>query len=719
MTRSAALLTLAAALLVVASPRANAQDRREPPADSAQAVDTVSPRTQARELARMRVVAERARRSGYAATSSRTATKTDTPLRDTPQAATVLTRSFIADQSMQSMADAVRFMPGITMAQGEGHRDAPVIRGQSTTADFFVDGVRDDAQYLRDLYNVERVEALKGSNAMIFGRGGGGGIINQVRREAPWSQVGSLTLEGGSFDHKRGALDVGGPLGEHVAVRLDGVYEKSGGFRDGSRLTRRGVTPTATILAGSGTIVRLDYESFRDERNVDRGIPSFRGAPSAAPITTFFGDPRVSNSFAEVNAGSIVLDRALGGGFALRNRTRAVHYDKFYQNVFPGALDTSGTQVTLQGYNNATDRVNLFNQTDLTGTLVTGRVRHTVLVGAELSRQRTENFRNTGYFNGSATATSTPVPFASPNTSTNVTFRQSATDGDNRARADVGGLYVQDQVELSPHWQAIAGVRVDAFSIRFHNNRNGQELARYDRLVSPRGGVIFKPITAASLYASYGVSHLPSSGDQFSSLTATTQTLEPERFRNYEIGAKWDVRESLALTGALFRLDRSNSVAPDPANPQRSVQTGAQRTTGFELGLAGEVTSAWQLIAGVSSQTARIVSRTSAGVEGATVPLVPRSTFSLWNRVQVTPLVAVGAGAVHQARMYAAIDNTVTLPAFTRLDGALFVAMPYRTRAQLNVENLFDTRYYPTSHGNNNIMPGASRTLRLSLIADF
>ncbi len=131
------------------------------------------------------------------------------------------------------------------------------------------------------------------------------------------------------------------------------------------------------------------------------------------------------------------------------------------------------------------------------------------------------------------------------------------------------------------------------------------------------------------------------------------------------------------------------------------------------------MTSAWQLIAGVSSQTARIVSRTSAGVEGATVPLVPRSTFSLWNRVQVTPLVAVGAGAVHQARMYAALDNSVTLPAFTRYDGALYVSLPLHTRAQLNVENLFDTRYYPTSHGNNNIMPGASRTLRLSLIADF
>jgi catecholate siderophore receptor len=478
------------------------------------------------------------------------------------------------------------------------------------------------------------------------------------------------------------------------------------------------VTPTATIVAGGNTN-RLDYEYFHDDRTVDRGIPSFAGAPSPAPITTFFGDPSVSHSRADVHGGAVVLDRALGRGISLRNRTRGMYYDKFYQNVYPGAVDTTGTRVSLLGYNNATERRSLFNQTDVTGTLSTGAVRHTLLAGAELSRQRTDNFRNTAYFNGSATATSTRVPFASPMNQVNVAFRQSATDADNHVGADVGALYAQDQIALSSRWQAIAGVRVDAFTIRYHNNRTSQELERFDRLVSPRAGLIFKPVAAASLYASYGVSHLPSSGDQFSSLTATTQTLEPERFRNYEVGAKWDVRESLALTGALFRLDRSNSTAPDPANPERTVQTGAQRTTGFELGAAGEVTSAWQLVAGFSSQLARIRSRTSAGAEGATVPLVPRSALSLWNRVQLAPAVAIGAGAVHQARMYAAIDNTVTLPAFTRFDGALFVAMPYRTRAQLNVENLLDTRYYATSQGNNNIMPGASRTVRLSVSADF
>jgi catecholate siderophore receptor len=300
-----------------------------------------------------------------------------------------------------------------------------------------------------------------------------------------------------------------------------------------------------------------------------------------------------------------------------------------------------------------------------------------------------------------------------------VQFRQSATDADNHVRVDVGALYLQDQVELGPHWQAIAGVRVDAFSIRFHDNRDAGDLSRFDRLVSPRAGLIFKPVDAASLYASYGVSHLPGSGDQFSSLTATTETLEPERFRNVEVGAKWDVRSSLSLTAALFQLDRTNSTAPDPLDPSRTVQTGAQRTTGYELGATGELTPSWQVVAGWSAQTARIRSATRAGAEGASVPLVPRETLSLWNRVQLAPSVGAGLGAVYQSRMYAAIDNTVTLPAFTRYDAALFVGLPMHTRVQLNVENLLDRRYYATSQGNNNIMPGAPRTFRLSLGADF
>ncbi|HEU4565745.1 MAG TPA: TonB-dependent siderophore receptor [Gemmatimonadaceae bacterium] len=666
----------------------------------------------ARTLAPVVVTADATRRAGYAPRRTLSATKTDALLRDVPQAVTVLGRELIADQAMQGMADVVRYVPGITMGQGEGHRDAPTIRGNSSTADFFVDGVRDDAQYLRDLYNVERVEALKGGNAMIFGRGGGGGVINRVMKEAQWSPVRSLTLEGGSFDHRRATIDVGDGLGAGVAARVTGVYEDSRTFRDGASLERFGVNPTVALLAG-GTLVRLGYERFQDDRTVDRGIPSFAGRPSHADITTFFGDPGASPSRVAVDAANLSLTRELPRGVGVRSTTRFVRYDKFYQNIFPGAVDSTETRVNLAAYSNTHDRSNLFHQTDLTYTFATGGVKQSWLLGAELGREVTDNFRRTGYFSDSATSIS--VPFGDPTVSAPVTFRQSATDADNRVTANVAAVYLQNQISLGAHWQAVIGARWERFALDFDNHRNGESLRRTDGMLSPRGGVIFKPAEPLSLYASYGVSYLPSAGDQFSSLTATTETLEPERFTNREVGLKWEPRPDLSLTAALYRLDRTNTSAPDPDVPGRVVQTGRQRTTGAELGVAGNLTSAWQIAGGWATQKARIVSRTSAAPEGATAPLVPRNTFSLWNRYQLAPRVGAGVGLIHQTRMYAAIDNSVTLPGFTRVDAAAFVTLSPTVRAQLNVENLLDRRYYPTSHGNNNIMPGASRTARVSL----
>jgi len=673
--------------------------------------------TNAHSLRRVVITEKAGKRTGYAVPRTTTATKTDTPLRDTPQSVTVVSRRLIADQAMQNMADVVRYIPSVSMGQGEGHRDAPTIRGNSSTADFFIDGVRDDAQYFRDLYNVERVEAIKGSNAMIFGRGGGGGVINRVTKEAQLAPTRSLSLEGGSYDHKRGTIDVGQALTSNIAVRFNGMYENSGGFRDASALERSGVNPTLAIVAGPRTTVRLGYEYFRDHRTVDRGIPSFQGEPSAAAAETFFGNPDVSFSSARVHGAGATIDHALTSGLTIRNRTRFMRYDKFYQNIFPGALNAAGTQVNLSAYNNAHDRTNLFNQTDATWSANTGSVRHTLLVGAELGRQLTDNFRETGYFDN-VTTTST-APFADPTVSTPVTFRQSATDADNHVVANVSAVYAQNQLTLSPHWQAIAGLRYERFDLRFHNNRGGAKLTRDDHMLSPRVGLVFKPGEAVSAYGTYSVSHLPSSGDQFSSLNATTETLEPEQFENYELGAKWDVTPEVAVTSAVYRLDRSNSTARDPNDPSRTVQTGRQRTTGLELGVAGNLTRRWQVAGGWATQRARIESATTSAQKGATVPLVPQTTLSLWNRYQIASRLGAGIGVVHQSRVYAAIDNAVTLPSFTRVDAAAYVGLLRDVRLQLNVENVLDERYFPTSHGNNNIMPGAPRSVRVGLNTGF
>ena len=679
-----------------------------------QVPDTTPPKKrEPRTLETVHVAASRSSK-GYAGLRSSSATRTDLPLRDTPRSVSVVTHALIADQAMQSMADVARYVPGVSMASGEGHRDQPTIRGNNTTADFFVDGIRDDGQYLRDLYNVDRVEVLKGSDAMIFGRGGGGGVINRVTRQAEWAPVRTVTLEGGSFAHGRGTIDVGQGLTSWAAARTTAMYEHSGGFRDAASLTRFGANPTVVLTPSENALVRASYERFEDRRVVDRGIPSFQGRPAPSAIATFFGNPTVNHADARVDLATASIEQHLGG-LTLRDRVSLGVYDKFYQNTFPGVVDPTGATVRLSAYNHAIARHNLMNVADATYGFGTGSVRHFMLVGADVVRQHTGQVRRTGYFGDSAATLS--VPFEAPTVSSPVTFRPSATDADNSLVAHDAAVYVQDQIALTSQWLVIAGVRYERFAANYHNNRTDADLDRVDRLLSPRAGLVYKPVDRVSLYGSYGVSHLPSAGDQFTSLTVTSATLEPERFTNREVGIKWDAPHDLSVTAALYRLDRTNTSAPDPNTAGLVVQTGAQRTTGWELGVNGELLPRWQIAAGFASQRATIVSTTTAAIAGATVALVPRTALSWWNHYQLTSALGLGAGVVHQSTMYAAVDNSVVLPAFTRVDGAVYARLARDIQAQLNVENVLNTRYYATTQGNNNIMPGAPRTLRVSLTA--
>ena len=650
--------------------------------------------------------------AGYNAMPVSSATRTLTPLRDVPQSVSVITRDSIKELSMQSIADVVRYVPGVTAVQGENNRDQIVIRGTNSTADFFVDGVRDDAQYFRDLYNVDRFEALKGPNAMIFGRGGGGGVLNRVTKQAGFASFGDITLQVGSENHKRALGDFGRVINDRLAFRFNGLYENSGSFRDGVDLEKFGLNPTATIIAGKDTTFRIGYEHFQDKRTADRGIPSFRGRPLDIDNSTFFGNPNESPSRARVDLLSGSFEHQVGR-LNIRNRTLFGDYDKFYQNFVPGAVNADATRVSISAYNSTGHRRNLFNQTDLSFTAKTGTIRHTFLTGAEFGRQTSTNFRRTGFFNN--TTTSILADLSNPNIDVPVTFRQNATDADNHVRAIVAAGYVQDQIELNRKVQVLLGVRFDRFDLAFRNNRNGEQLSRLDNLVSPRAGLVFKPVAQLSLYTSYSVSYLPSSGDQFSSLTSVTQTLKPEKFSNYEVGAKWDIRDSLSLTAAAYRLDLKNTRATDPNDPTRIVQTGSQRTNGFELGLNGSITRAWKVLGGYSYQDAYVSSPTTSAPRGARVAQVPRNTFSLWNNYRFSSKFGGGLGIIHRSDMFAGIDNRVVVPGYTRADAAFYFNATERVSLQANFENLFDTEYFVNAHSNDNISPGARRAFRVAL----
>ncbi len=649
---------------------------------------------------------------GYAATDSVTATKTDTPLLDVPQSIQVVTRAQLDDQAQRSLADILRYIPGTTVGQGEGNRDQITLRGQNTTADFFLDGVRDDVQYYRGLYNVERVEILKGPYALIFGRGGGGGIINRVQKSP---QLGDDFVAGQVSANTLGAYDISADLNasfsEKAAVRLNAQYEKLESHRDFVDGDRYAWNPYLAVALSDDWKLGLSYEYLYDNRVTDRGVPSLAGRPITGYRDQFFGVPGVNRSTIEAQIVKLRLDGALTENLKFTGSVLYGDYDKIYVNVFPnGAATAQNGTVALSSYSDPTTRENLIAQANLIWDVNTGPLSHKLLLGVEYGDQKSTNSRINGVLSSATFNLATPifptVAFTAParNTTADVKFFSA---------------YAQDQISLGDHFDLVAGLRFDSFDIKGIDlfPLVDRPFARKDEKVSPRIGLIYKPVEQVSIYSSYSQSFLPRSGDQFLTLSATQVNLAPEKFTNYEIGAKWNIRPNLNVTAALFQLDRTNATTPDPINPLVSINVGKTRTQGVELALVGQVTDNWQISAGYSYQDAVL-----QGNNVVRLAQVPEHQASLWNKYTFGSGFGAGVGVIHQSSQFAAIRTTPTttlLPAFTRVDAALYYTMSDDVKLQLNVENLFDTDYFPDGHNNFNISTGAPINARLTLKAKF
>lgn len=728
-------------------------------AESAKEDDTDQAQQQGRTII---VTGVREAETGYKVSNTMSATRTDTPLIDTPQSVSVVTARQIEDQAANSIGEAIRYTPGIFSAQGEGNRETLVIRGMTTTGDFFVDGIRDDVQTYRDLYNIQHLQIFRGPNAMTFGRGGTGGLINREIKVADWDAVRELRLEAGMFEHYRGQIDIGQPLSDRIAVRIAGVYQNSDSYRDGVEHERWGINPTAAFRIGSDTLIQLGYEHFNDERIADRGVPSqLRPATSTGatePLATrrgqFFGDPANSPTDTNTDAANLYISHDFGDGITLRNRTRYADYDKFYQNVFPALLNATtlantaaatpapglpigaypaGTIVQIQAYKVTTRRENIINQTDLNAKFKTGSLEHTLLVGAEFGRQETDNIRVEGFFPVPGNPAGVQTIFAPIDASRidrpDLVWRQIASSGDNFGTLDIMAGYVQDQIAFSSQFELILGIRYEHLVTKVQDRRtvgfpaNGQRDFRVaDNLWSPRAGIIFKPIENASIYTSYSRSYLPRGGDQLTSLSLTTQSLDPEKYTNWELGAKWDVNPDFNVSAAVYQLDRDNVIVLiDPDNAGAGTELGGgQRSRGVELSVAGNLTPQVSFVGAYTYQDAEFTRAISASVQnGAEIPNAPRHSGSLWARYDVTPTLGFALGASFQGRRFAAQDNLVKLPGYERVDGAVFFRLSDRFDVQLNVENIFGERYFVYAHNNSNITPGAPITAKLALNARF
>ncbi len=660
------------------------------------------------------------------------AVKTPTPIIDVPQSVSITTADQIVKQGFDSIADIVLYTPGVTNSQGEGHRDAVVFRGVRSTADFFVDGVRDDVEYYRGLYNLEQVEILRGPNALLFGRGGTGGIVNRVTKKGV---IGDQFVGYRASVDTFGAFDVWADVNiatsENSALRINGAYENLNNHRDFFDGEQISINPTFRVDVGDATTIDLSYEFVDHERFIDRGIPAGSdGRPQRELQDITFGDPE--NNFTTFQAH--VLRASLQHNFAdnVKGNLTASYgdYDKVYSNFFPVGFNQATNVVAIDGYVDTTQRENLIVSGNLIGEFDTGGIGHTLIVGGEFIDTANNNDRFNSFFDtAAADGRRTDVEFfdatrplalrgnvgtlADGRTTTN-NFTTALND-DTRADLSVFSAYIQDEVRVADWLRLVLGARFDRFEIDVLDQRNGTTRTRTDEEVTPRLGVIVKPQDNISIYGSYSESFLPRSGDQFADINPPADALAPDTFSNLELGIKWDIRPGLAFTAAAFEIEQSSPQVSD--SDPGTLDVIDSKIQGFELQLQGQVTDWWFLNAGYSYLDGEQVNRT--GATGLRLRELPEHMFSIWNNFQVTEQLGFGAGLTAQDNSFADNANTATLPAYARVDLAAFYDVSDNVRLQVNVENVFDALYFPNAHSANELTVAPPLNARFTITGRF
>jgi len=429
-------------------------------------------------------------------------------------------------------------------------------------------------------------------------------------------------------------------------------------------------------------------------------VPSINGLPLAGYDETFFGDPDYNWGSVEAHVARARIEHDFSPLLSANASVQYAHYDKFYANLVPGS-GTTATTVTLSGYESATIRENLIGQANLIGTFATGPARHTLLIGAEFTTADTDSTRDQALFNGGADTSVTvdlqdvidPPAF--------ILAPQRATTSELSTLS----FYLQEQLEVGI-FQLIAGIRYDEFDLSSVDLVTSFAASRKDSSWSPRLGAVVKPQENLSVYASWSKSFLPQSGDQFTSLSETTVALDPEAFENWEAGLKWAPHPDMLVTGAIFRLTRDNTQAPDPGNPGFVILAGESRVEGFEIGVAGNIAQNLNVSLGYANLDGEITATTSDADVGTVLQQVPRHHVTAWARYDFSDILGAGLGLVHRSDQFASMSNNVVLPAHTRVDAAIYATVSENISLQLNVENLFEETYYASAHGDNNIQPG-------------
>lgn len=644
------------------------------------------------------------------------ALKTPVPVLDVPQSVSIITDEDIRKQGFREISDIVRYIPGVNTSQGEGHRDAVVFRGVRSTADFYMDGVRDDVQYYRSLYNLEQVEVLRGPNALLFGRGGTGGIINRVTKKAVVGEdFGSVDVGTDTFGSLDLAFDYNVSGTDDSAFRINVHTDSLANHRDFYDGERTGINPTMKFVMSDDTTLDLSYEHIDHERFIDRGVPTINGAPDESLIDIVFGTPEINTTTVEATIFRGTLSHVFSD---TRKGNLTVHkssFEKMYQNLYASGYD--GTLVTMDGYRDPTERDNLIISGNLVNEISVGSVKHTILVGAELIDTENNNLRYDTFWSTTSDDNevfdiSRPMDFTvnADGIATSVDFTtslKSKTSSDIR----VTSLYIQDQIDLTDNIKLMIGGRHDSFDITVADIKNMTSESRKDTEFSPRAGLVFKPSEEMSLYWSFSQSFLPRSGEQYKALSATSARLDPDVFESNEIGLKYDISPRLNLTLSYFNSEQTRAERDNDTGENSEVR--GLTVDGLEVQLKGQLTDRLDVMVGYSS----LDGETSSGGEPREIP---DHTFSLYAKYQVNDKYGWAFGMTRQGESKIKDNNPgLVLPEYTRLDLGAYYKLSNGLELQVNIENLNDELYFPHSHSTHQASVGEPFNARVSVRKQF
>ena len=647
------------------------------------------------------------------------ALKTPVAVLNVPQTVSIITDEDIRKQAFRQIGDIIRYTPGVNTSQGEGHRDSVVFRGIRSTADFFQDGVRDDVQYYRSLYNVEQVEILRGPNALLFGRGGTGGALNRVSKKAVLGDIfGAVEFGVDDFGANDIALDYNTSRDDDLAFRLmihSDALENHRDFYDGERL---GINPAIKIKLSDRTTIDLSYEHADHERYIDRGIPTENGKPVERFSKITFGDSRGNNlTTLEADIFRAIVSTNFSDTTKANLTIVSSEFEKMYQNYYASGYSAGASVVTVDGYNDPTERENMIISGNLINEIEIGSTTHTLLFGAEMIDTTNKNKRYDTYWATTMSDKETfnitrPMNFLvnSVGVATNNDFSEDL-NRHTQSDIEVTSIFFQDQIDVSDKLKLLIGGRHDSFDITVKDIKNGSAQSREDKEFSPRAGIIFKPRENVSLYYSYSESFLPRSGEQFKSLSASSAALDPDVFESSEIGAKVEITDDLGFTIAYFDSEQVRAVR-DSVSGETSEIVGLQ-VDGFELEVKGDINDKMSLVFGYSA----LDGKTSKGGEPREIP---DQMLSLFATYEVSDKFGWAVGITQQGESNIGNDKPgLVLPEYTRVDLGAYYQIADDLSVQMNLENLTDELYFPHSHSTHQASVGEPLNVRLSIRMTF